>query len=86
MEDKRSALPALLGAMAAIGVDFSRFPMGRSSKDDGRPRQRALSSDDYVVDWHGSIRRNFEKSPSKKIRARAKRMAKRKALADQIPF
>jgi hypothetical protein len=60
----------------------------RVRKEQGKPTLRSVlgGNNDYITDWHGSIRRNFEKSPSKKIRARAKRMAKRKALADQIPF
>ena len=40
------------------------------------PKRRSLNPDDYTVDHHGSVRRTFTKSLSKRERAKDKRKVK----------
>ena len=79
METKRARV-ALLGAMAAIGLDLeamiSAASRAQAAKRDDHPRLRDISTEDYVKDWHGSVVRNYTKSAPKKVRSKARRVHK----------
>lgn len=80
MQQVRNALSAFMEKFKNPGKPGSERTHARKERD--KRNIHPLNSRNYATDIHGAVRRLFEKSAPKKVRAKAKRLAKRKALAE----
>lgn len=79
--DNETHAARLLAVASALGVNLPDVLTSKQHRADRRTL-RPLNSDDYVNDWHGSVRRNFKKATPKKLRSKMRRAKKLAALAE----